>query len=67
MPKTKRTFCKFVCKKHTTHKVTQYKKGKESTKAQGKRRYDTKQKGFGGQKNQFLERKQKLQKKLFLD
>ena len=32
MPKTKRTFCKFVCKKHTTHKVTQYKKGKESTK-----------------------------------
>ena len=45
MPKTKRTFCKFVCKKHTNHKVTQYKKGKESTKAQGKRRYDTKQKG----------------------
>ena len=65
MPKTKRTFCKFVCKKHTTHKVTQYKKGKESTKAQGKRRYDTKQKGFGVKKNQFLERRQRQLKKLF--
>jgi ribosomal protein L44E len=29
-----------VCKKHTPHKVTQYKKGKDSLAAQGKRRYD---------------------------
>lgn len=31
------------------HKVTQYKKGKDSTSAQGKRRYDRKQSGYGGQ------------------
>ena len=31
-----------VCKKHTPHKVTQYKKGKDSLAAQGKRRYDRK-------------------------
>lgn len=29
-----------ACKKHTPHKVTQYKKGKDSLAAQGKRRYD---------------------------
>ena len=66
IPKTKRTFCKFVCKKHTTHKVTQYKKGKESTKAQGKRRYDTKQKGFGGQKKPIFRKKAKTTKKIVL-
>lgn len=31
------------------HKVTQYKKGKDSLFAQGKRRYDRKQSGYGGQ------------------
>jgi len=31
------------------HKITQYKKGKDSLYAQGKRRYDRKQSGFGGQ------------------
>ena len=31
------------------HKVTQYKTGKASLYAQGKRRYDRKQSGFGGQ------------------
>ena len=66
IPKTKRTFCKFVCKKHTTHKVTQYKKGKGSTKAQGKRRYDTKQKGFGGQKKPIFRKKAKTTKKIVL-
>ena len=66
MPKTKRTFCKFVCKKHTNHKVTQYKKGKESTKAQGKRRYDNKQKGFGGQKKPIFRKKAKTTKKIVL-
>jgi ribosomal protein L44E len=38
-----------TCKKHTPHKVTQYKKGKDSIFAQGKRRYDRKQSGYGGQ------------------
>ena len=66
MPKTKKTYCRFACKKHTTHKVTQYKKGKESTKAQGIRRYDTKQKGFGGQKKPIFRKKAKTTKKVGL-
>ncbi|THG19197.1 hypothetical protein TEA_010980 [Camellia sinensis var. sinensis] len=50
VPKTKKTYCKSKeCRKHTLHKVTQYKKGKDSLAAQGKRRYDRKQSGYGGQ------------------
>lgn len=50
VPKTKKSFCNSKeCSKHTLHKVTQYKKGKDSLYAQGKRRYDRKQSGFGGQ------------------
>lgn len=50
MPKTKKTYCRNkACGKHTLHKVTQYKKGKDSLSAQGKRRYDRKQSGYGGQ------------------
>ena len=37
VPKTRRTFSK-KCGKHPAHKVTQYKKGKDSFYAQGKRR-----------------------------
>ncbi|KAG6758721.1 hypothetical protein POTOM_039080 [Populus tomentosa] len=48
--KTKKTYCKNKeCKKHTLHKVTQYKKGKDSLAAQGKCRYDRKQSGYRGQ------------------
>ncbi|XP_031215462.1 60S ribosomal protein L36a-like [Mastomys coucha] len=48
VPKTRRTFCK-KCGQHQPHKVTQYKKGKDSLYAQGKRRrYDGKQRGYGG-------------------
>ncbi len=36
-------------KRCSPHKVTQYKKGKDSLFAQGKRRYDRKQSGYGGQ------------------
>ena len=37
VPKARKTFCKATkCRKHTLHKVTQYKKGKDSIKAQGK-------------------------------
>lgn len=36
VPKTKKSFCKGKdCKKHTLHKVTQYKKGKDSLYVQG--------------------------------
>ena len=50
IPKKRKTFCKGKkCRKHTSHKVTQYKAGKASNYAQGKRRYDEKQMGYGGQ------------------
>jgi len=67
VPKTRRTFCKGKnCKKHTLHKVSQYKKGKDSIHVQGKRRYDMKQKGYGGQKkNLSFIKKLKQPKKLF--
>lgn len=50
VPKERRTYCKGEkCKKHTVHKVSQYKAGKASKYAQGARRYNEKQQGFGGQ------------------
>lgn len=37
VPKTKRAYCKDKnCRKHTLHKVTQYKTGKASLYAQGR-------------------------------
>merc|ERR1712188_12072 len=67
VPKTKKTFCAGKkCRKHTTHKVTQYKKGKDSLVAQGKRRYDAKQAGFGGQTKPILHKKAKTTKKIVL-
>ena len=66
MPKTMKRFCRYKCRKHTTHKVTQYKKGKESSMAQGRRRYDNKQKGFGGQKKPIFKKKAKTTKKVVL-
>merc|ERR1712232_404344 len=65
IPKQRNTFCK-KCKKHTPHKVTQYKKGKESIWAQGKRRYDRKQSGFGGQTKPIFHKKAKTTKKIVL-
>jgi len=48
------------------HKVSQYKKGKDSLTAQGKRRYDSKQKGFGGQTKPIFRKKAKTTKKVTL-
>merc|ERR1712110_664945 len=63
--KVRRTFCA-GCGCHTVHRVSQYKKGKESKAAQGRRRYDMKQKGFGGQKKPIQKRKYKITKKITL-
>ena len=61
VPKTRRTFCKSKkCRKHTIHKVSQYKAGKASNFAQGKRRYDSKQAGFGGQTKPIFHKKVSL-------
>jgi len=46
--------------------VTQYKAGKASNFAQGKRRYDRKQKGYGGQSKPIFHKKAKTTKKVTL-
>lgn len=67
VPKTRKTFCASKkCMKHSLHKVTQYKTGKASLYAQGKRRYDAKQKGFGGQTKPVFKKKAKTTKKVVL-
>merc|ERR1712170_180580 len=67
LPKQRRTYCKAKnCRKHTMHKVTQYKKGRDSLYAQGKRRYDRKQSGYGGQTKPIFHKKAKTTKKIVL-
>ena len=46
--------------------MTQYKKGKDSLSAQGKRRYDRKQSGYGGQTKPVFHKKAKTTKKVVL-
>jgi len=58
VPKQRRTYCK-KCNQHRVHKVTQYKKSKERKQAQGRRRYDRKQQGFGGQTKPIFRKKVK--------
>lgn len=66
-PKTTKTFCKAPkCRNHQVFKVTQYKAGKASLAAQGKRRYDNKQAGFGGQTKPVFHKKAKTTKKITL-
>ncbi|TYG80634.1 hypothetical protein ES288_D02G232300v1 [Gossypium darwinii] len=53
VPKTKKTYCKSKeCRKHTLHK--------------GKRRYDRKQSGYGGQTKPVFHKKAKTTKKIVL-
>ncbi|XP_048207999.1 60S ribosomal protein L36a-like [Perognathus longimembris pacificus] len=66
VPKTRRTFCK-KCGKPQPHKVTQYKKGKDSLYAQAwKRCYDRKQSGYGGQTKPIFRKKAKTTNKIVL-
>merc|ERR1712061_49538 len=65
IPKTRRTMCQ-ACNKHQPHKVSQYKKSKERKFAQGRRRYDRKQAGFGGQTKPIFRKKAKTTKKIVL-
>merc|ERR1712156_820232 len=65
VPKQIFTYCKNL-KKHTKHKVSQYKKGKDSKQAQGARRYRSKQSGFGGQTKPIFRKKAKQTKKVTL-
>mmetsp|Transcript_52835 Transcript_52835/g.132885 ORF Transcript_52835/g.132885 Transcript_52835/m.132885 type:complete len:107 (-) Transcript_52835:55-375(-) len=67
IPKTRKTHCPSKeCRSHQLHKITQYKTGRASLFAQGKRRYDMKQKGFGGQTKPVFHKKAKTTKKIVL-
>merc|ERR1711931_14062 len=67
IPKQRKTFCKGLkCKKHTLHKVTQYKTAKKRTFAKGQRRYERKQSGYGGQTRPIHHKKAKTTKKIVL-
>merc|ERR1712166_1472170 len=66
-PKSKKSFCSHTsCVNYYPHKVVQYKTGKARIRAQGKRRYDAKQKGFGGQTKPVFHKKAKTTKKISL-
>jgi len=67
MLKTRRTFCKSkLCRKHTLHRITQYKKGRDSMHRQGRRRYNIKQQSYGGQTRPIFRKKAKTTKKIVL-
>merc|ERR1712198_469436 len=67
VPKTRKTLCNGQkCRKHTLHKVTQYKTAKKRTFAKGQRRYERKQKGYGGQTRPIHHKKAKTTKKIVL-
>ena len=62
IPKTKNSFCP-TCQHHTENKVVLYKAGKPSITALGKRRYDKKQAGQGGQTRPKFHKNAKTTKK----
>merc|ERR1711879_220933 len=63
--KLRTTYCR-MCGGHRIHRVSQYKKGREPPFCQGRRRYDMKQAGFGGQTKPIQKRKYKITKKITL-
>nr|5T5H_t Chain t, 60S ribosomal protein L44 [Trypanosoma cruzi] len=66
-PKKKTMYCPDArCKAHKSFKVVQYKAGKARLYARGKRRYDRKQSGYGGQTKPIFHKKAKTTKKIVL-
>ena len=64
-PKKKKMHCSDErCNTHKEFKIVQYKAGKSRTFAQGKRRYDAKQRGYGGQTKPIFHKKAKTTKKI---
>ena len=62
MPKKANKYCA-RCRKHTEHKVSIYKKGKDRKMAQSKRRYDRKKAGYGSQPKPIQHNQCKVNKK----
>jgi len=65
VPKEINTYCP-KCKKHTSHSIALYKKGKDRAAALGARRHAEDKKGYGGQKFPELKRTAKTTKKMTL-
>ncbi len=65
VPKEIRTYCP-RCNAHTIHKVSIYKKGKESGLRWGVIKHEWEKKGYGGQKWPQQRRKAKTTKKIVL-
>nr|MDO8108946.1 50S ribosomal protein L44e [Candidatus Sigynarchaeota archaeon] len=61
-PRETSCYCK-ACGKHTMHAVSIYKKGKERTLAEGRRRYDRKLRGYGSQPKPIFHRNSKVNKR----
>lgn len=66
IPKNRNTYCRGQCSKHTPHRISPYHKGAESHSAQGRRRYNMKQAGFGGQTKPIFRKGCKLTRKTIL-
>ncbi len=64
-PKRIRTYCP-RCKTHTVHTVAVYKHGKRRTMAEGQRRYERKQEGYGSKRRPEQKRFAKVTKKVVL-
>ncbi len=62
VPKEINRYCD-RCKAHTNHKISIYKKGKDSIMVQGKRRYLRKLEGFGSQPKPIQHNQAKVNKK----
>eukprot|EP01080_Neovahlkampfia_damariscottae_P011834 gene11834-5164_t len=60
IPKTMKTYCSgHECKSHQEHIVSQYKASASRDDSQGNRRYNEKQKGYGGQTKPIFRKKAK--------
>ena len=64
-PKELNTYCRW-CRKHTSHTVALYKRGKERAGSWGARRQAGRKRGYGGQKFPELIRTAKTTKKATL-
>lgn len=63
MPKEKRIYCP-RCNKHTAHKVSIYKKGKQRAMCESNRRVDRKKAGYGSSPKEIQHKKVKVNKKI---
>ncbi len=61
-PKNITTYCP-KCGKHTEFAVSLYRKGRDRSQAEGNRRYERKQEGYGGQRKPRQRRTAKTTKK----